>query len=82
MPRADQRSPPQKAFDFTGGYGGPSWAFTPYRKPEVVWAQFLAWWAAKWPGRPIPVLHNLRALTGLSDERIREYLAKPPPAPL
>jgi hypothetical protein len=42
--------------------------FTSHRSSEETWREFLAWWSEKHPGKPLPQRHNLRALTGLSDE--------------
>jgi hypothetical protein len=51
--------------------------FTPFRCPDQVWAEFLSWWRLRWPSRPAPRhLHNLRALTGLSDEFLKRRLPK------
>lgn len=43
-------------------------SFVPHRPPYRVWQEFLGWWEAKYPGRPLPAKYNLRGLTGLSDE--------------
>jgi hypothetical protein len=51
--------------------------FPPFRGPDQVWAEFQAWWRQRWPSRQLPAEHgphNLRALTGLSDEYLRRRL--------
>jgi hypothetical protein len=51
--------------------------FSPFRCPDQVWAEFLSWWRLRWPSRQLPAEHgphNLRALTGLSDEYLRRRL--------
>ena len=51
--------------------------FAPFRGSDQVWTEFLFWWRCRWPSRPLPAQHgphNLRVLTGLSDEYLKRRL--------
>lgn len=56
-------------------FDGNEGAFRPWREAADVWADFLLWWERRWPGRPLPQLHNLPALTGLSERDLKRLLA-------
>lgn len=40
--------------------------FCRYRRPRQVWQEFQEWWGQEHPGKPLPGLHNLPELTGIS----------------
>ena len=57
-------------------------SFVPFRRPEMVWDEFVIWWVARWPRRILPCqcgLHNLRELTGLSDTYLEAFLLERTP---
>ena len=60
----------------------PGGNFAPYREPEQVWEEFIAWWQARWPARTLPARHglyNLVALTNLSHSQVHTLLQERTP---
>lgn len=44
--------------------------FCRYRPARVVWEEFVGWWHRNHFGEPLPSIHNLSALTGLSRQQL------------